>query len=206
MAGAAREALQRSGFFTFTDGAQDAKVIEGLVDLNQAYRYGGPRPLVDHIGIAAAEFATVENGVMEDWGGYPVIVSSRHLKMASFKFNCTLGDICVPSVPPEGLVLDRISVFSADVVRLWRILERHGGLVKLSNGPQELHSVVRELEIYYADHPSETVRVFLARKFVRVQGLLWRLQLTTASYPGFEGDPYRALLESSEALGLSREG
>ncbi|MFJ4524475.1 hypothetical protein ACIP4Y_26610 [Streptomyces sp. NPDC088810] len=194
--------LQQSNLFDFVDGVRDAKMIEGLVDLNQADRYGGLLPLVDHIGIAAAELAVVESGTVGEWTGYPVTVASRHLALASLKYDCTLGNLCVPSVPSESWILDLVSVFSADVARLWRILERHGGFAKLSNGPKELHSIIGELEGAYAEHPSEAVGAFLERKCVRVQGLLWRMQLTTASYPGFEGDPNRALRGSGEALGL----
>ncbi|MFF9275025.1 hypothetical protein [Streptomyces griseosporeus] len=203
MTDAARGALQASGLFVFLEGAGDRKVIEGLVDFEQANRYGGLHPLIDHIGIAAAEFAVVESGVAEEWSGYPVSVSLRHVRMASLKYDCTLGDICVPFVPSEGLILDRVAVLSADIARIWRILAQHGGIAKLNNGPSELHAVVHELEDVYAGHPSDAVRQFLARDCVRVQGLLWRMQLTTASHPGFVGvDPEEALQDSAGALGL----
>lgn len=206
MTDTALDLLQESGLFAFADDVSGADGVDSLIDRNQADRYGGLHPLVDHICIGAAEFVTVENGAMKDWGGYPVAISHRHLVMASLKYNCTLSNLCVPSAPQEGLILEQMSVFSADVARIWRILERHGGVEKLTKGPKELHSIIRELEQVYQRHPSEAARAYLQRRCVSVQGVLWRMQLTAASYPGFSGDLRWALRDSGEALDLPQGG
>jgi hypothetical protein len=194
-------ALESRGLFQFT--AEAAATVEEVVVLTQRSSPGVDPEyftrLREHIYLAAAEYALAPAFVAgPKKAEQPVPVTDPYIRLGALKYNCNLILGCWS--PQRQMGPEDMTVFSADVSRIATLL---GDFSRLAEGPSVLHDLASKLEAAYSDHPSPTVSAVGKTQAVRLQGVLWRLQLTVGDYPGYPGPLEAALDDSRNALDLT---
>lgn len=156
--------------------------------------------LVAHDCVGAAEYATVEYAASDPGGviELPIKVNKGHILLAALKYNCTALGCAVPAAASDVYTPDRITLLSADAVKIARLLEMGFEI----SSPPALHSLVRRIEDSYQSHATKVFRSFGRGHAIRVQGVLWRLQLAIDKQPGFLEPLDVACFDSARELGL----
>jgi len=195
-------ALESRGLFRFD--ANVATAVEEVVaaaersstSLDPAYF----TRLREHTHLAAAEYALIPAFIAAPTEvERPVPVTGPLARLAAVKYDCNLILGCWR---PQGQMgPDDMTVFTADASRVAMLL---GDFSQLADGPPVLHGLVSKLEAIHSEHPSPAVRAAVDTQAVRLQGVLWRLQLTVGGYPGYPGPLEAALDDSRDALGLAK--
>jgi hypothetical protein len=194
-------ALETRGLFRFYPDV--ATAVEAVVTPTERAAEGADPAtftrLREHLHLAAAEYALIPAFDVSAPVERPVPVTGSYARLGPLKWDCTLLQDCwEPTVREMGP--DEMTVFSSDAMRVTAML---GDFRRLSGGPGVLHDLVFRLEDACAKHPSPAVGAAMEGGALRLQGLLWRLQLTVGGYPGYEGPLEAAVDDSRVALGLA---
>jgi hypothetical protein len=197
-------ALESRGLFRFEP--EVAQVVEELVEATStAVTNLDPAYLTqvrELTHLAAAEFALipalVNPGVVK-LAVEPVQVDQAAVSLAVLKWDCQLLTGCA-RLQPETFSPDELTVFSGDTSRFNALV---GDWPRLAADPGELHNFVRALESAHERHRAPFVNAVAESGVLRVQGLLWRLRLTVAGQPGYQGPLEAALDDSRRALEFS---
>ncbi|MCX4626043.1 ribosomal protein L7/L12 [Streptomyces sp. NBC_01443] len=196
------QALQRTGLFAFQE--------ESLSELEQhaaeLAETGAMTPeeidaLVAHDCVGAAELALMEQVGTGRAIEPPITVQSAHLALAILKYDCTAIYCPGQEASASRYTLDRITLLSGDAEKIATLA---GPGHELASA-QALHELVRRIEESYRTHPTGMFRAFGAGLGLRMQGVLWRVQLTIDKRPGFPGPLSTACLDTARELGLTED-
>ncbi|CAL9492543.1 hypothetical protein SUDANB96_03298 [Streptomyces sp. enrichment culture] len=195
-------AMERVGLFVFHESFLDA--VRWHAEEISGREMVAPNidSLVAHHCVGAAELATLDQAVSGSGirVNLPITVEVKHVLLAALKFNCTALGCFLPSrFPVSGLyATDRITLFSGDAEKIARIA-RSGREIA---SPGELHALVRWFEEAYRADASSLFRSFAEGNALKVQAVLWRLQLTIDNRPGFQDSLGAACLDTARNVGL----
>lgn len=199
---AAVQALERTGLFTFQEeslrelGLHAAELADTV-----AMTPEGIDALVAHDCVGAAELAVVEQVATGHAIEPPVTVRNEHLALAALKYDCTALYCPKQEMSASRYTPDRITLLSGDAEKIATLAVAGHELISA----QALHELVRRIEESYQAHPTGLFRTFGAGLGLRMQGVLWRLQLTIDKRPGFPGPLATACLDTARELGLWEE-
>lgn len=198
---AAVRALQQAGLLAYREESLRA-VGQYALELAEtsAMTLESIDALVAHDCVGAAELAVVEQAAGGHTIELPVTVHKAHMVLASIKWNCS-GLYCPAPTAPDQYHADRITLLSGDAEKIATLAGT--GLELIS--PRALHDLVRRIEDGYRTQPTSRLRAFGAGRGLRLQGVLWRLQLTIDKRPGFLEPLDTACLDTVQELGLHAE-
>jgi large subunit ribosomal protein L7/L12 len=200
---AAVRGLELTGLFTFEEKSlrllgQHAAELAEISSLSS----DDIGALIAHDCVGAAELALAEQAAAGTDIEPPVAVATSHVLLAILKFDCTaLGCPTRPKLPAEQYRPDRITLFSGDAEKIATL----AGSGSAPASPQALHDLVREMQRGYQTHPASAFHAFGAGRCLRMQGVLWRLQLTIDGRPGFPGPLDAACLDTARQLQLRQQ-